>query len=44
MFNNGIVNLTTIHKHLGMILNWKLRFDEHFKTVLSKISKTSGLL
>ena len=28
MFNNGIVNLTTIHMHLGMILSSKLSFDE----------------
>ena len=29
MFNNSIVNVTSIHKHLGMILDSKLSFDEH---------------
>ena len=36
MFNNVIVNVTTIHKHLGMIFDSKLRFDEHLKSVLKK--------
>ena len=43
MFNNSIVNVTTIHKHLGMIFDSKLNFDEHLKSVLKKISKTVGL-
>ena len=29
MFNNNIINLTTIHKHLGMMFDSKLSFDEH---------------
>ena len=44
MFNNNIVNLTTNHKHLGMIFDSKLSFDEHLKSVLKKLSKTVGLL
>ena len=36
MFNNSIVNVTSIHKHLGMIFDSKLSFDEHFKSVLKK--------
>ena len=36
MFNNSIVNVTTIHKHLGMIFDSKLSFDEHLKSVLKK--------
>ena len=44
MFNNSIVNVTTIHKHSGMIFDSKLNFDEHLKSVLKKISKTVGLL
>ena len=44
MFNNNIVNLTTYHKHLGMIFDSKLTFDEHSKSVLKKVSKTVGLL
>ena len=31
MFNNSIVNVTSIHKHLGMIFDSKLSFDEHLK-------------
>ena len=27
MFDNNIVNLTAIHKHLGMIFDLKLSFD-----------------
>ena len=44
MFNNSIVNVTTIHKHLGMIFDSRLSFDKHLKSVLKKISKTIGLL
>ena len=31
MFNNSIVNSTSIHKHLGMIFDSKLSFNEHLK-------------
>ena len=34
MFNNSIVNVTNIHKHLGMIFYSKLSFDKHLKSVL----------
>ena len=44
MFNNSIVNATSIHKHLGMIFDSKLSFDEPSKSLLKKISKTVGLL
>ena len=44
MFNNSIVNVTSVHKHLGMIFDSKLSFNEHLKSVLKKISKTVGLL
>ena len=36
MFNNNIVNVTTIHKHLDMMFDSKLSFDEHLKSVLKK--------
>ena len=36
MFDNNIVNLTAIHKHLDMIFDLKLSFDEHFKSELKK--------
>ena len=44
MFNNSIVNVTSIHKHLGMIFDSKLSFEEKLKSVLTKISRTVGLL
>ena len=43
MFNDSIVNVTSIHKHLGVIFDSKLIFDEHLKSVIKKISKTVGL-
>ena len=39
-----VVIQSTNHKHLGMILDTKLEFQEHLKDKLSKISKTIGLL
>ena len=35
---------STPHKHLGMILDTKMDFQEHLKNKLRKISKTIGLL
>ena len=43
-FNNTVVIQSTTLKHLGMILDTKLDFQEHLKDKLSKISKTIGLL
>ena len=43
-FNNNLVNVSSIHKHLGIIFDSKLSFDEHLKSVLKIISKTVGLL
>ena len=44
LFNNEIVHLTTINKDLVMILDSKLMYDENLKSVLSKISKTIGVI
>ena len=44
MFNNSIVDVTSIHKHLDMIFDSKLTLEEHLKSVLKKISKTVALL
>ena len=44
MFNNNIVNVTSIHKHLAMTFDLKLIFDKHLKSVLKRISKVVGLL
>ena len=43
MFNNNIVNVTSIHKHLSMIFDSKLSFDEHLKAVLKKTVFTSKI-
>ena len=38
-FDNTVVIQSTNHKHIGMILNTNLDFQEHLKDKLSKISK-----
>ena len=43
-FNNTVVIQSTNHKHLGIILDTKLDFQEHLKDKLSRISKAIGLL
>ena len=43
-FNDTVVIQSTNHKHLGMILDIKLDFQEHLKENLSKISKAIGSL
>jgi len=43
-FNNSPVLQSHFQKHLGMCLDSKLDFSEHFKTLLNKINKTIGLL
>ena len=42
--NNTNVSLSSSQKHLGVILDSKLIFDEHLKMISLKISKTLGLL
>ena len=42
--NNTSVSQSSSQKHLGVILDSKLIFDEHLKMVSLKISKTLGLL
>ena len=44
MFNNEIVNCKTVNKHLVMILDSNLRYDENVNSVLSKISKTIAVV
>ena len=43
-FNNSQVSQTESQKHLGLILDNKLNFNEHLKGVLDKISKTMGFI
>ena len=43
-FNNIPVNSTSVHKHLGMLLDDKLSYKHHLKFVLNKIKIAIGLL
>ena len=44
MFNNANVTQPIYQKHLGIILDSKLRFENHINMVTTKINKTIGLL
>ena len=39
-FNNIPVSSTSVHKHLGMLLDDKLSYEHHLKSVLNKVKKT----
>ena len=43
-FNNTPVNSTATNKHLGMILDSKLSYENHLQSVFSRVNKTIGLL
>ena len=43
-FNNKPNNSNKIHKDLGIVLDSRLRYEDHIKSVLSKVNKTIGLL
>ena len=43
-FNNNPLHETATQKHLGMFLDFKLNFQEHFQNMLNKVNKTLGLL
>ena len=43
-FNNKSVKQVPSQKHLGLILDNKLNFQEHLKNILNKVNKTIGLL
>ena len=44
LFNNNNVSQVNSQKHLGVILDVKLTFEEHLKNVFNKTNKTVGLL
>ena len=44
LFNNNNVSQVNSQKHLGVILDVKLTFEEHLKNVFNKTNKTIGLL
>ena len=43
-FNNKPVQQASSQKHLGVILDTSLTFDEHIRGITSKVSKSIGLL
>ena len=43
-FNNVPVSLTSVHKHLGMLLDGKLSYEHYLKFVFNKVKETIGLL
>ena len=43
-FNDSSVKETCTQKHLGMLLDFRLDFQEHWKSLLKKVNKTVTLL
>ena len=43
-FNNKSVKQVPSQKHLGLILDSKLNFQEHLQNILNKVNKSIGLL
>ena len=43
-FNNNLLSLCPAQKHLGLVLDSKLTFNEHINHILSKVNKSIGLL
>ena len=43
-FNNNNVSETNSQKHLGVVLDNRLSFEEHLKIILNKVNITIGLL
>ena len=44
IFNNNLVIQTPYQKHVGLFLDDKLNFGEHFKYISGKVNKSIGLL
>ena len=44
VFNNNNASQTYSQKHLGVILDFKLTFEEHLNNVLAKVNKAVSLL
>ena len=44
IFNDNQVHQVASQKHLGIFLECKLNFEEHFKTIVNKTNNTRGLL
>ena len=44
VFNNANLSLCNSQKYLGILLDSKLTFEEHYQTILNKTNRTTGLL
>ena len=44
LFNNNPAQESSSQKHLGMILDSKLNFEKHLRTIFTKVNKTTSLL
>ena len=44
MFNNNILTPSDSHKHLGLILDKKLNFNNHLSDKISKANKGIGII
>ena len=42
--NNTLLNSTATYKHLGMILDSKLSYENHLQSACSRVNKTIGTL
>ena len=42
--NNNNASETNSQKHLGVVLDKRLSFEDHFKMIMNKVNKTIGLL
>ena len=43
VFNNNVVSQVSSHKHLGIIIDFKLTFEEYLLRVFKKANETIGL-
>ena len=43
-FNNNVVQESSSQNHLGTILDSKLNFKKHLRTISTNVNKTTGLL
>ena len=43
-FNNILVSSTSVHEHFEVLLDYKLSYQHHLKSVLNKVKKTIVLL
>ena len=44
IFNDNPIHQVALQKHLGMFLDCKLNFEEHLKTIFTRVNKAIVLL